>query len=281
MKRTGRQTALKLQRQIDKVLIIWYRTLRRALSNIEVVLSVTIRQMVKDSMTRRISKAVMAVDKKDPYKGDSARKKPVAAATRQKVVYNKRIAAVIRRAISKAAKQIAILAVDNGVDITVKDVLGPKSYETLSRQFEIESRNIIKKMAKDIEKDVSQSMVRKIRAALKKGLQEGKSFKEIVLDINAAVGAFKRKELKVIAEYEAAKATNEAAALVYKKAPTVIGKVWVTDFNPCPKICAVLSGQEVGPEEYFYPGYYYSPPAHPHCRCSIAPVYGSSPRRQS
>lgn len=248
--KTGVATAIKLQRIMDGVMNRYIYHLKRIVTQVTPILI----KYAEERLKSRLKKA--------------ARKKPVFRVS--KVRYND----VLKRVMRKTVKSITKMAVDSGIDIAAKDVLGPKQYETINRKFEIESRKLVKEIGDELSGNLSKSLLGKVRRTLKTGTQEGMSFGDIIKQVHRDLGYYRNYELERLARTESVRAINKASQWVYRRADNVVGKMWVTDADPCTEICLPLKNKVIDKNKRFYPGGFTYPPAHPNCRCSIAPVYG-------
>jgi len=111
-----------------------------------------------------------------------------------------------------------------------------------------------------------------IQGLLGKQAEEGWSIEQLADAIRqtGATSSVSRSEL--IARTETATAYSRGSILAYQESGVVTGMEWLTADSPCP-ICDPLNGMVVALDKTF-DGIPY-PPAHPGCRCAIAPVVRS------
>lgn len=109
-----------------------------------------------------------------------------------------------------------------------------------------------------------------IRALVGRAAQEGWDTATLAQAIREAGVTQSRARATLIARTEAASAYSQGALLAYRESGVVTGVEWLTAGDPCP-VCDPLDGQVVGLGKAFDGGIAH-PPAHPGCRCAIAPV---------
>lgn len=120
---------------------------------------------------------------------------------------------------------------------------------------------------------ISESTREFVRADVETAMREGWTNKELA-DNLVDNYAFSENRAGMIARTETSFAANEGAMESYRASGVVEGKIWLTadDELVDEEICAANGGQgEIGLDDDFESGDH-APPAHPNCRCSIAPV---------
>ena len=127
----------------------------------------------------------------------------------------------------------------------------------------------IKGVTKELQADVIQ--------IVQEGVNDNKTTKEIKEDIKVKFDKFSDWRADMIARTETNRVINEGKILGYKESGLEGNKVWMTaPYEPTrsSEICQNLKGQEVGlDEEFIDPDTrksFFSPPAHPNCRSTIA-----------
>lgn len=98
---------------------------------------------------------------------------------------------------------------------------------------------------------------------------EGWSVQRLADEIAKLAETSAPRRALLIARTETASAYSRGSLLAYQESGVVEGVEWLTT-DPCPT-CEPLSGKIVPLGEAFADGIEY-PPAHPACRCAIAPV---------
>jgi SPP1 gp7 family putative phage head morphogenesis protein len=111
-----------------------------------------------------------------------------------------------------------------------------------------------------------------IRADVSQAIQEGWSNAKLAQALTDAYG-FSDTRAETIARTETAMAANRGAIDGYKASGVVEGKIWLTAEDDLVSDECAANGEQgaIGLEEDFESGDD-APPAHPNCRCAIAPV---------
>lgn len=153
------------------------------------------------------------------------------------------------------------IAWNDGSD-TVGEVVGA---------FDLENefvQTVLKDLAKRV-KGVEDTTREEIQNVIGQMGREGLSIDQVrdrlleMAEINSASRA------EMIARTESAQAYSAGSMAYYKESGVVSGMEWLVS-DPCP-ICAPLSGAvaELGKQ---FAGGFDHPPAHPNCKCAVAPV---------
>lgn len=100
-------------------------------------------------------------------------------------------------------------------------------------------------------------------------IKEKKGIPGLARDIRGEFDNMTRYRSKMIARTETADAL-EQAFMDRSKSMGVDGKEWIT-FDPCP-ICEANEGEGKVPIDHTFNSGHTRPPAHPNCRCALAPV---------
>lgn len=108
-----------------------------------------------------------------------------------------------------------------------------------------------------------------IRALVGRQAAEGWSIDRLAEEIEGLAEIHAPRRARTIARTETASAYSRGSLAAYEESGVVTGVQWLT-YDPCP-ICAPLDRQ-VAPLGEPFPGGIGFPPAHPSCRCAIAPV---------
>ena len=118
-------------------------------------------------------------------------------------------------------------------------------------------------------KNIAESTLDVYRTLLGQQAEQGWSIDELKRRILAADETQSDARAELIARTETASAYSRGAILAYEESGVVSKLEWVVT-EPCP-ICEPLAGKIVPLGESFGDGIMH-PPAHPNCRCAIAPV---------
>lgn len=108
-----------------------------------------------------------------------------------------------------------------------------------------------------------------IRVLIGKQADEGWSIDDLATEVEKLGEIQSPVRARLIAATETASAYSRGSILAYEESGVVDRLEWLTA-DPCP-ICEPLDGKLAELGEEFAPGIPY-PPAHPGCRCAIAPV---------
>jgi len=118
---------------------------------------------------------------------------------------------------------------------------------------------------------IDETTKKAIRAQLLRGYLEGESRDQIAERLKGVMTDISDWRARLIAQTETISAHSQGAIQVYEKSGVVQGKRWVDgQAGACPT-CHSLNGKIVGLKEEFEGGHY-APPAHPGCRCTVAPA---------
>lgn len=135
--------------------------------------------------------------------------------------------------------------------------------------------NIVRESAFRQAKDIDKITLRRIRGAIGRGLDDGRSTDQIAQSIQNVMSDMSQRRSRLIAQTETIRAQSLGHLQVYEDAG-VPAKKWInhrTNFDP---ICDRLHNQIVALDERFVDpetGKTYSgPPAHPGCQCAIRGV---------
>lgn len=129
-------------------------------------------------------------------------------------------------------------------------------------------QEFLDELANDVRR-VSDTTKDEIRALVGKMADEGWSLDDLAKEIEKIGEVNSKSRARTIAITESASAYSKGSIAAYRESGVVTGKEWLA-FDPC-EICAPLDGAIVELDEQFTGGFDH-PPAHPNCRCSIAPV---------
>lgn len=140
----------------------------------------------------------------------------------------------------------------------------------LARKQAIQRRQeAIQSRAYEDLKNVTSAMATSIRRELLDGIDQGLSTKDIARLLNSRVDAIGTTRARLIARTEVVRAHHKAALAVYREAEidgVDVEVEWLTAADPCP-ICVGL--RDGGP--YTLDEAEGLLPAHPRCRCALAP----------
>lgn len=109
-----------------------------------------------------------------------------------------------------------------------------------------------------------------IRALVGRQAAEGWSTERLAEEIRARGEIASTTRARLIAQTETAAAYSRGSIAAYQVSGVVARVEWLTADSPCP-ICDPLDGTTV-PLGGAWPGGIEAPPAHPGCRCAIAPI---------
>lgn len=121
------------------------------------------------------------------------------------------------------------------------------------------------KYSSQLIKDIEDSTVKSIQAAVAQSTAEGWSSDELAQELRDD-WAFSKERAETIARTEIAYSDIEGNRALYQESGLVSKVMWITaDADPC-DACAGKNGEELdlGSEEL--------PPEHPNCRCDVVPV---------
>lgn len=143
-----------------------------------------------------------------------------------------------------------------GVDIAF-DLDNPFVQEILD-ELALEIRNITETTRADIQELIGQQAI------------EGWSAEELARRLRERGVTESVRRSRLIASTETARGYSRGSLLYYQESGVVSGTEWLAATEPC-DICEPLGGKVAALGDEFAPGIAF-PPAHPACRCAIAPV---------
>lgn len=117
--------------------------------------------------------------------------------------------------------------------------------------------------------DISDTTRQAIQDLIGQGAAEGWGPDRLARAIRDAGITASASRADAISRTESATAYTQGSLLAYADSGVVAATEWLAT-DPCP-ICAPLAGQ-VSALGSLFPGGYSGPPAHPNCRCALAPV---------
>lgn len=130
-------------------------------------------------------------------------------------------------------------------------------------------QGLLTTLAKNVTK-ITETTREQIQGLIGRQAAEGWSVQELAAAIREAGVTQSAARATLIARTETATAYSRGAIAAYQQSGVVKQLEWLTADSPCP-ICDPLDGMTVGIGKSFADGIDY-PPAHPGCRCAIAPV---------
>lgn len=162
------------------------------------------------------------------------------------------------------------IAWNDGSD-TVGEVVGA---------FDLENeyvQTVLQDLAKRV-KGVEDTTREEIQNVIGQMGREGLSIDQVRARLQEMAEINSASRAEMIARTESAQAYSAGSMAYYKESGVVSGMEWLTT-DPCP-ICAPLDGKIADLGKQFDGGFDH-PPAHPNCRCAIAPVLkGGTPEAQ-
>lgn len=120
---------------------------------------------------------------------------------------------------------------------------------------------------------VAETTRQHIRDLVGQAAHEGWSVTELAQQIRTHGAMVSESRARLIARTESATAYNKGSLLAYQESGVVSGVEWLSAGESCP-ICDALNGQVVNLGSGFTDSIAH-PPAHPGCRCALAPVLAS------
>lgn len=124
-------------------------------------------------------------------------------------------------------------------------------------------------------KGLNTTTTNRLQSTMTNGLILGESRNQIADRIKSVMDDIPEWRARLIAQTEIIRAYSEGAVQRYESSDVVTGKRWV-DGQPkaCPVCKSGLNGKIVGLRDMFKSRYgpLNGPPAHPGCRCTLAPV---------
>lgn len=129
-------------------------------------------------------------------------------------------------------------------------------------------QEVLDELATEVRR-VTETTREDIRVLIGKQADEGWSIEDLAAEIEKLTEIHTPARARLVAQTETALAYSRGSVLAYEESGVVDRLEWLTA-DPCP-ICEPLDGKVVGLGEEFASGISY-PPAHPNCRCAIAPV---------
>lgn len=151
------------------------------------------------------------------------------------------------------------------------DLLGLDAGDTLQGAFDQSNprvQDVLDKLAHKV-RGVAETTKDDIRMLVGRAADEGWSPGELAKQIREYGVTASKARSEAIARTETATAYTQGSLLAYQESGVVKGTQWLAT-DPC-DICQPLEGQTVDLGELFG-GEYEGPPAHPNCRCAVAPV---------
>jgi hypothetical protein len=119
--------------------------------------------------------------------------------------------------------------------------------------------------------DLKKSTRDMIQAEVDAAIEDGATVSELAASLQDAAG-FSEQRAQMIARTEMAKADSQGALASYRAVPSITGKSWLVDDEPC-EICLANEAESPIPiDQNFYSGDD-AAPAHPNCQCAIIPVF--------
>lgn len=152
-------------------------------------------------------------------------------------------------------------------------------------------RAILRKNTRRMATNFNDETLEKLNTTLAEGIQAGEGISALKGRVNDVYDAVDDYRSLRIARTETLKASNNATVMAYKQTGYVTGKEWVVNPDACDQ-CGEFDGKTVGLDDDFlgvgesytvgegddtttYTNNYdtiETPPLHPNCRCTIAPV---------
>ena len=219
--------------------------------------------------------------------------------------------APLRDALHEMLTKAAALGVDGGlkaVDQLQGTAKATKPKPTISTAWDLantDARDWVDQYMFDFLADLDATTVKALRTAISEWIENGKPLKSLIEELSTGRGPFSPERAKVIATTEVTRAYAQGNLAAWKESGIVTHTIWRTanDEIVCP-ICAPLGGLTVGDdgtepaslqdqwdnaqsaklgESFSHPGGdgaagkhegddFDSPPAHPNCRCWLAPA---------
>lgn len=167
--------------------------------------------------------------------------------------------------IARIAKRYYPLLVRAGWDAGA-DAVGAQIAWDLDNPF---VQEVLDQLAKRI-RGVAETTREDIRRLVGRQADEGWSIERLADEIRKQGEITSKSRSELIARTETASAYSQGSILAYEESGVVSGIEWLAGPDECPE-CAELNGKIVGLGDEFADGINY-PPAHPACRCAIAPV---------
>jgi HK97 family phage portal protein len=147
--------------------------------------------------------------------------------------------------------------------------------QDISVSFDLENPRVadtINALLQQVKRDIPETTIEDIRAAIANGLREGWGTDRIGDELRAAAPQISQRRADTIARTEVARAHSRGALLSYEDSGVVSEVEWnATLDNKTSEICQRLHGQRAGLGEAFESGIS-EPPAHPNCRSVLLPV---------
>lgn len=131
-----------------------------------------------------------------------------------------------------------------------------------------EVQEVLQVLAQRI-KGVTDTTRERVRELVGEGAREGWGVEELARRMDES-GLFSLQRAELVSRTETATAYSRGSLLAWQRSGQVDRVEWLTT-QPCPEICDALSGQIVPIGQPFANGIEH-PPAHPNCRCALAPV---------
>lgn len=138
--------------------------------------------------------------------------------------------------------------------------------------FDVENtyvQQVLGELGRLIRADIPETTVREIRALLGQQAAEGWSADDLAVRIRA-LKEMSPVRAKLIAVTETARGYSMGSRAAYKESGVVDEMEWLV-FEPC-EVCQKNHGKRVGLNGGTFPTGHELPPAHPGCRCAVAPI---------
>lgn len=119
---------------------------------------------------------------------------------------------------------------------------------------------------------VAETTRQQIRDIVGRGAEEGWGVDQLMSEIIGLAEIQTPQRAELIAITESAAAYSKGSIAAYRQSGVVLGMRWLAEGDACP-ICDPLDEILVELDEA-WPGGVAHPPAHPRCRCAIAPYVG-------
>jgi SPP1 gp7 family putative phage head morphogenesis protein len=125
----------------------------------------------------------------------------------------------------------------------------------------------------DLVTRVTETTKNSIRSLVGRAAGEGWSIERLAKEILESGAVVSKSRARMIARTETASAYSMGSLLAYTQSKVVEGVEWLTTIDDltCPD-CKGLNGEIRDLEDKVFSTGIAHPPAHPHCRCAIAPI---------
>lgn len=119
----------------------------------------------------------------------------------------------------------------------------------------------------DLKKVTRDAIENEVGAAIEDGL----TVAELAEAIRDSAG-FSEQRAQTIARTEMARADSQGALAAYRAVPSITGKSWLVDEDPC-EICLENEAEGAIPLDQDFSSGDDAAPAHPNCECAIVPAF--------